>query len=558
MPRQRTLRATLDWSYDLLAEPERALLCRLAVFAGGWTLDAAEAVWAGEEVDSTTVLDLLSRLVDASLVTVEERDGEARYRLLEPVRQYALERLRQTPDEAVARHRHAAWCLALTEGADPSLWPAPRPGWRDQLRAERDNLRAALAWCFEHDLPTGLRLASQLGWWWNVESTLQEGCHWLEAYLARCPGETPDHVRALLGLCRFSWSQGDRLTACALSEQSLALAQQIGDIFGQSEALRSLGNALADIGAVEEARAYLEEGLVLVRKLGNRRGIAGNLAWLGNLDLAEGEFGQAQGRYGESLEIARTLDDPWLLTTVVTNLGVVATMQGEYRRAQARFEEATVVMNTHETPASLGFLIWWKAQLAYCQGNLAQAAVLFEEAEAIGRRYGGRGMIASAHIGLARVTLARGDPTGATAQAEEALRLLDPADEVRRSHALFVKGQVVARQRDAAQGESLVRESLMMLAKARRRAPVAGCLEALARPAADTGRADRAARLLGAADSLRTSIGAPVPPVERAEVEATTDAARATLGAAEFAKVLAAGREMSFEQAVAYALDVAP
>ena len=556
VPRHRTLQATLDWSHNLLAEPERALLRRLAVFAGGWTLEAVEAVCCGDGLDRAEILDLLSRLVDASLVIVEERAGEARYRLLEPVRQYAFERLRATTEEAAARDRHAAWCLTLTEGADPALWPSLRPGWREWLRVERDNLRAALAWCLDHDPPTGLRLASQLGWWWYVESSLEEGRHWLEACLSRCPGETPDHVRALLGLGRFPLMQGDRSTARALSERTLALARKIGDLFGQTEALRGLGNLLADIGAVEEARAHLEEGLTLVRELGNRRGIAGNLGWLGNLDLAEGEYDRARTRYEESLEIARTLEDPWLLATLLTYLGAVATGQGEYRHARARFEEATAVMNVHETPSLLGFLTWWKAHLAYCQSDLTQAASLYEEAVAIGRRYGGRGMIASALFGLARVTLARGDPTGAAARAEEALRLLDPADDVRRSSALYVQGLAVAQQGDHARGEALVCESLTLRAKAGRRALVAECLEALAQIAAQMERAARSTRLLGAADALRSLIGAPVPPVGRAAIEAATDAARTSLGADAFAETWADGQTLSFERAVAYALDV--
>ena len=557
VPRQRTLRATVDWSYDLHSERERALLRRLAVFAGGWTLEAAESVCRGDGLDRAEILELLSRLVDASLVVVAEQTGQARYRLLEPVCQYARGQLQRVPEEeAAARHRHASWCLGLTEGADPSLWPALRPGWRDLLRVERDNLRGALAWCLDHDPPTGLRLASRLGWWWSVESLLEEGRHWLEACLARCAGETPDHVRALYGLGRLAWSQGDRSTACALIERSLALARRIGDLFGQTEALRSLGNLRADLGAVEAARAYLDEGLVLVRELGNRRGIAGNLAWLGNLDLMVAEYDRARMRYEEGLGIARTLDDPWLLANVLTNLGVVATSKGEYRRARACFEEATAVMNADATPSLIGYLTWWKSHLAYCQGDLAQAAALYEEAVAVGRRYRGRGLIASALYGLARVTLARGDPAGATAQAEESLRLLDPADEVRRSSALFVQGLALAQQGDAAQGEALVRECLAMRAKARRRVLVAGCLEALAQLASDTGRAARAARLLGAADALRASIGAPMPPIERADIEVATDAVRALLGVDAFTQARAEGRAMSFEQAVAYALDV--
>jgi predicted ATPase/transcriptional regulator with XRE-family HTH domain len=211
LPRQRTLRATLDWSYDLLSEPEQALLDRLAVFAGGWTLAAAEAVCVGEGVEGWEVLDLLGSLVNKSLVQTEEAGGEVRYELLETVRQYGQERLAVAGGAAAVRDRHLAWCLALAEKAAPHLTGPEQGGWLTRLETEHDNLRAALVSARETGADElGLRLAAALSHFWYIRSYCSEGRGWLEAALARGGSAWPTaRARALNGAGNLARQQGD-------------------------------------------------------------------------------------------------------------------------------------------------------------------------------------------------------------------------------------------------------------------------------------------------------------------------------------------------------------
>jgi predicted ATPase/class 3 adenylate cyclase len=202
LPRQQTLRATIDWSYDLLSEAERMLLRRLSVFAGGWTLEAAEAVGAGEGINDDEVQELLTTLVEKSLVLYEEQRGEARYRLLETVRQYSRERLLESGEMQVVCSRHASFYLNFAEQAEPELRRSDQVGWLNRLDVEHDNLRAALEWSLlgDNQGEVGLRLAGALWWFWLVRSHFTEGRNWLDAAVSRAvDAPAPDQVKVLNG-----------------------------------------------------------------------------------------------------------------------------------------------------------------------------------------------------------------------------------------------------------------------------------------------------------------------------------------------------------------------
>ena len=262
LPRQQTLRATLDWSYDLLAEREQALLRRLSVFAGGWTLEAAEAVCAGEAIDSAEVLDVLARLVDKSLVMVRNERGERRYRLLETVRQYSAAKLRDTDEETSLRARHLDWYLALAERARPDLRGPRQEQCMDALRKDRDNCRTVLEWCFgaesqepstENRVPSGrtedhgqrrhgrrtarsgariepgLLLADALAWFWYLDGALSEGRAWFERALARTDQTERTWARAIAldGTGFMALHQGDLTTARARLEMGSAILREL-------------------------------------------------------------------------------------------------------------------------------------------------------------------------------------------------------------------------------------------------------------------------------------------------------------------------------------------
>jgi len=239
--RHRTLRGTLEWSHELLSEPEQKLFGRLSVFAGGWTLEAAEAVGAGEGIDKGDVLDLVSRLVNKSLVVAEaaKQEGALRYRMLDPVRQYARERLEERGEGDTVRSRHAASFLALAERAGPELRGPRQVMWLKRLHTERDNVRAAMAWLLEKGES---ERAARLGWalwlfWW-MHGHFTEGRRWMEETLAKGDTMPPSsRAKALYVSGTMADGQANRRSAEPLLEESLGLFREVGDKLGAAFAL---------------------------------------------------------------------------------------------------------------------------------------------------------------------------------------------------------------------------------------------------------------------------------------------------------------------------------
>ncbi|MGI8826159.1 MAG: ATP-binding protein [Chloroflexota bacterium] len=245
LPRQETLRATLDWSYALLSEAERAVFRRLAVFAGGFDMDAAEGVCSGEGIERAGVLALLVALVEKSLVEPQVQRREARYRLLEPVRQYALACLSAEGEADEVQRRHAHFFLEMAEAAEPSLMSGERAAAMERLATDEDNLRTALAWSRRAtegtDRETGLRLAGALMWFWNFRGEVNEGLEWLEASLAKGQEAAPAvRARALYAACELAWLAGKNDLALARAEESEALWRALGNKRWLAYTLQSL------------------------------------------------------------------------------------------------------------------------------------------------------------------------------------------------------------------------------------------------------------------------------------------------------------------------------
>jgi predicted ATPase/class 3 adenylate cyclase len=530
LPRQQTLRATIDWSYDLLSEAERVLLRRLSVFAGGCTLEAAEAV-CGDGVDSwqltvgsgdaspaaaspvdvrlptancqlstDAVLDLLSRLTDKSLVIAEEFRGTVRYRLLETIRQYAQERLLQAGEVARLSSRHHDWYLALAETAEPHLTGPGQAHWLNRLEDEHDNLRAALQWSerqltvdsgqltegddgqpallsTDHcQLSTALRLAGALWRFWMVRGYIREGQGWLERGLAEC-GDVPAGVRAkaCTGAGSMAWLQGEIARAAAFHEQSLALYQEAGDMRGAAFALKCMSTQAGLLGDYERARALEEESLALYRALGDRWGIACALCGLGCQAGYQGNNAQAMALFEESLALWRELGDTLQTAIVLQNLGEVARYQGEY----------------------------------------GQAASFLEEGLSLSRDIGAQTNAANALICLGLLRQELGDPD---------------------------------------QASTLLREALTLCQELGDRRAIAESLEGLAGAAGARNQPERAARLFGAAEALREALHAPLPPSSRALYDRDVAAARAGLDAEAFAAAWAEGHAKTLDEIIAYAL----
>ena len=385
LPRQQTLRALIDWSYDLLHEAEQALFDRLTVFAGGWTLAAAERVCSGEGVDERDVLDLLTSLADKSLVLIEERHGATRYGFLETVRQYARERLQERGQEVRWLDSHLAYFLTLAEEADPQLREVNQQAWLDRLEAEHDNMRSGLAWSLsmEGDSLRGLRLADALRWFWMVRGYLSEGRDWLSKLLAAAPGRQDPTVRAeaLTGGGALARLQGDFSTARALMEESLTIYRELGDQRGVSVSLNGLGNVDNDQGDYPSARARWQESLAINRELGDQRAIIGVLSNLGSLACVQGDYATARTLHEEGLAYFRELGVRRGIAAWQSNLAAVDCAQGDYPSARVRWQESLAIYHELGDRQNIAETLEGLANAAFAMTRRDHAARLWGAAE---------------------------------------------------------------------------------------------------------------------------------------------------------------------------------
>jgi predicted ATPase/DNA-binding CsgD family transcriptional regulator len=441
-PRHRTLEATIDWSHELLSEEEQALFRRLSVFAGGFTLEAAEEVCAGVGIQAEDdVLDLLMHLVDKSLVLVAQQDGEARYRLLETVRQYGQGKLQESGEIAEVRRHHANFFLQLAEQVEPKINGRDRRAWLARLEVEHDNLRAALAWSREEKGgETGLRLAGALLWFWFHRGYLSEGRGWLDGALATgegtggrpAPAASPaSRAKAFCGAGLLAWMQGDQATATSRLEQSVTLWRELEDKSGLAQALRILGHVMLGQGASAVARSLGEESVELFRKSKDEFGLATSLATLGIIALTQEDYVVVQASLEESVAICRESGDDWALSLALRNLGIAALKQGDHEQAAAWLGESVLAL--HEPRGGLGLVnLDLLAAAVSMRGDHEWATRLFGAAEAL-REEVGVPVIPSIRAdydrGVAAARVGLGEAAFAAAWAEGKAMPLDQAFE---------------------------------------------------------------------------------------------------------------------------------
>ena len=344
--RQRTMRATIDWSYRLLDMEEQRLFARLAVFVGGWTVEAAKAVCNADGELAFDVLDGLQSLLDQSLLHVGARpEGEPRFTMLETIREYAREHLDYGGEVALLRRLHATYYLALAEAAAPELHGGDPVPWSRRLAPEHDNLRAALAWsCTAEDGGTPpapelhARLAVALTEFWDFQDSDREALTWLEGVLAHQAQLPPLlYARACLHAATFAWYCGDPMRATARGQESLALFQAQGDRTGAAYALKTLGNVAFSQQEYGAAAVTSEASLALFRAVGDRIGIAWALYQLGRLALNEGDHARAAACYQESLQLCEEVGRSAGKALALWGLGWAALAQGKLQQARQAF-----------------------------------------------------------------------------------------------------------------------------------------------------------------------------------------------------------------------------
>ncbi len=385
LPRQQTLRAALDWSYQLLTEREQRLLQRFAVFAGGWTLEAAEAVCGGDGIEEFDVLDLLTQLVFKSLVLTDEQNGEIRYRFLETVRQYGLERLEESGVTEAIRKRHRDWYLGLAERAEPELLGVKQAAWFDQLEAEHDNLRAALKCSIESGEPeAGMRLAGAVWRFWYVRGYIGEGRGWLEAALSGRSGMSgPFVAKALMAAGGLAFVGGDYVQGRRLYEDSLAMWRELGDRRQIAYLLSNLGFLTSSQGDQAAARNLLEESLAIRREIADTRGAATSLNNLGLVLYRTGDLAGARALFNEASAIWREFGDKQHIAMALANLGLVASGQGEYPLARSFYEECVAIRQALGDKQGIAYTLEGFAGLAVAQGQGKRAARLLGGVESL-------------------------------------------------------------------------------------------------------------------------------------------------------------------------------
>jgi predicted ATPase/DNA-binding SARP family transcriptional activator len=515
LPRHRTLQAAIEWSHDLLSEAERVCFRRLAVFAGGCTLEAAEAVLPDAGLAAGEVFDTVTALVDRSLLTTEERYGSMRYGMLESVHQFARGQLAQAGEQDELSRRHLAWLLGYAGQAD--LDGPDQEAWLDLLEADLENIRAGLEWALaQPGASHALRLAGALATFWQVRGHASLGRRWLDAALgAAGPGADPRlRAIALDGAGQLAGAQADHEAQRQHQQESLAIWRSLGDDVRTASTLGDLGAVAHLRSDYPAAQALYAEALDLARRGGESSVMARCLSGLGRLALHTGDQAQATAYYTESMSRFRAAGDLRRATVILGNLGVVAFNECDFDLAAARLTE-----------------------------HLANA-----------RKLGDRKLIGGALTNLGTVLQNTGDPERGAQLHAEALALAEQVGDRRLACvALTNLGLAAVARKDYPAARSCYARSLEHAEAIGERRSIAECLEEMAGVDAAAGLERRAAVLFGASQAMREAIGSPILGPDLARIEQAMAGARLALGDEPFGAAERSGRAMSEAEAIAFA-----
>ncbi len=517
--RQQTLRNTVEWSYNLLDVQEQRLFQRLSVFVGGCSLQAIEAICAAlDDGDGEgQVLDKVASLIDKSLLQqTGQGEDELRLGMLETIREYGLERLTVSGEAEATRQAHAVYYLALAEEANAELSGPRQAVWLERLEGEHNNLRAVVRWSLEpaEDVAQRrevlLRLGGALAEFWHVHGHYSEGRNVLERALAGSEEvAAPVRAKALCAAAMLVTMQGDAERATILVKESLTLSRALGDSPGIARALYLLGHA----------------------------------AWL------QGDLARAGALLEESSELYRAMDDRDSVAFTLYNLANLARYQGNYAKARALLEESLTLFRERANKRGMALALLLDAELRFlAHRDPTLIHPLLEESLALFKEVGDKDGLALHCYVSGQVALSQGDASMARSLLEESLALYrDLGDRQRMAQVLVGLAKVEAYQGDLSTAHILYEESLSV-ARVGYKLDIASGLEGLANVVAAQGELAWATRLWGAAEALRDTMGAPLPPLERPDYEHATATARTALGAEAFAAAWAAGKTMTLEQ----------
>jgi non-specific serine/threonine protein kinase len=401
LPRQQTLRALIDWSYELLSAEERCLLRRLSVFAGGWTYEAAEAICADLDV-----LDLLTQLVNKSLITADDEASEPRYRLLETVRQYARDKLLEMGETEQTRSKHFDYFFTLAEKAETRLHSFGASEWVARLDAEHDNLRAAMQWALENRLTDLLRMIPLLAFFWNRMGYEEEGRSVIREALQRASGlpefqdnADPEHLRLLenawQALAMQAFSQGDNIRAMDASEHAASIARQLGDKRGLAIALGFKASGSITMGRAEGVPEMLEEGLRAAEESGDKFAVGLPLAMYAQASsFLTGDFDKSWAEMERGQALLKDSGDDWGATMAQLSAAMIAKYRGDYAHARQQFAATEPLFRDLGDQHRINMVRSELAHIERYEGHYAQAEAMYRETIREWQRIGHRAAVA--------------------------------------------------------------------------------------------------------------------------------------------------------------------
>jgi predicted ATPase/class 3 adenylate cyclase len=569
--RHQTITASIEWSHALLTEPERVLFRRLSVFSGGFDLDACARVCSGDPIEPEDVLGLLGALVDRSLVTMTDEHGVARFSLLETIRQFGAGELVRAHEAPAVRTRHLEHYMAFAELAAPMLERRGEREWMDRLELEHHNLRRALEWSLTEDVESGLRLAAALHHFWYVRGHYSEGARWFErlfdvdaavAPKVRANALYGDSYLTGWGLGRFdaiiprlhecvalarqagdpraagraSWALGAVLTsqqpaaACTALEEAIRLAREADDTWCLSSALSFLGTARFNTEGGATAFRCFEEALAVARRGEHVTVLTGVLGSCGTAAIALGDYQVAERSLTECLSLARELGHRLWISGALGMLASLAARRGRYDEARQLAEDAISAARDSGNALVMMGAIGILGLCALAGGDLETAAQHYEEAIGAARAMRAPAYTAVYLAALGEVCLALGDRRGARAHVDEGRQLAELGRPLTQAQLLNLQGRLARAEGDPEGARTSLYEALHLFRTVGDPQGEADTLEDLAGVAADQGRFEPAARLLGEAHAIRDRVGYVRFPHREREYRADVRRASTALG----------------------------
>ncbi len=564
MPRQQTLQALVDWSFDLLTEEEKILLRRLSVFIGGCTLEAAESVCLGNGLEKAEILDLIARLVAKSLLNYTETGRSARYEMLETIRQYAREKLIQSGEIEIIRRQHLKYFTDLTAQASPELWRSKQREWMDRLEEEHDNLRAALEWslCEEYSgdlLTMGMRIATDISYFWMVRGYWSEAWDWMNDLLKSSQAakmKTTEKAQLLYSAGFLVKDLGDVHVSRVLFNQALADAKSLQDSRSQAFALLGLGEIALNEHALPDAENNIDQALAIFRSLEDKVGILLALSYQGGLAADRQGYDKAREYFRENLKICREIGHELGVAGTLVALGRIETYFGDKDLGREYLEEGLAIFQKSGDKAGIANVLSAMGLAELYSKDIEKSREHYEEALKISRELRNGPGSGVALIALGEIARAKSDYTTARGYYEEALKLNEHLGQMGIvSIVAHNLGYVARHQGEFEKALDYFRKSLSLSIQRDQQRFIYFCLSGIASVMVDLGRTDAAARIFGCAEALGSTSHFELDPVDRWEVNQSLKKLDQSLDEKEKARLWEAGRAMEVEDAINLALN---